>query len=386
MLVEGDGGARAVRELSGGERHTTNNRMELTAAAAALEAVADEAPVGIRTSVAVVTDSQYLRRGITEWLRRWMARGWLKADGQPVENVDLWQRLAAAAARCHVQWHWVKGHAGHKWNEKADRLATAARERVAGGGSRRQEKSRVGEERAAGGGEPERAVPGEGRGGGSWVGGESLASGVDGAGSGPRGAAAGGDRSPIGQRWPAVAPRPVPPAGPAVRRPSPAPPVPLGTDVSQAPDFVLTQKSSLPPSYRVVLRVSGRAGGSWAARVVSPEGEATLLQGRAPGASANLLDLHAALAALESLPPAVPVQVVTGSDYLRLGATTWIHDWRRRGWRTASGKAVANQDEWQRLAALLAKRRVDWPEPDDADREELERVGEALSAGSPGSG
>jgi len=104
-------------ELFGGERQTTNNRMELTAAIEALEAL--KRPC----SVALHTDSQYLRLGITEWLPQWRARGWRTADRKPVKNQDLWQRLEQAAARHDVQWHWVKGHAGHPENERADALA-----------------------------------------------------------------------------------------------------------------------------------------------------------------------------------------------------------------------------------------------------------------------
>ena len=105
------------RELSGGEPLTTNNRMELMAAIAALEAL--KRPM----SVHLYTDSQYLRQGITEWLRGWKARGWLTADKKPVKNKDLWERLDAANARHVVEWRWLKGHAGHELNERADELA-----------------------------------------------------------------------------------------------------------------------------------------------------------------------------------------------------------------------------------------------------------------------
>jgi ribonuclease HI len=105
------------RELFGGERETTNNRMELTAVIRALEALK-------RTSrVEVYTDSEYVKNGITEWLPNWKRRGWKTADRKPVKNVDLWQALEAAAARHQVHWHWVRGHAGHAENERADALA-----------------------------------------------------------------------------------------------------------------------------------------------------------------------------------------------------------------------------------------------------------------------
>lgn len=108
------------RELSGHEPATTNNRMELMAAIQALESL--KRPMRVR----LVTDSAYLRKGITEWLAGWKAKGWKTADKKPVKNVDLWQRLEAAAARHDIEWAWTKGHAGDPLNERADGLATAA--------------------------------------------------------------------------------------------------------------------------------------------------------------------------------------------------------------------------------------------------------------------
>ncbi len=108
------------RELSGGEPLTTNNRMEIMAAIAALEALTRPCRVDLHT------DSQYLRQGITEWIAGWKARGWKTADKKPVKNEDLWKRLDAARARHEVRWHWVKGHAGHPLNERADGLARDA--------------------------------------------------------------------------------------------------------------------------------------------------------------------------------------------------------------------------------------------------------------------
>lgn len=105
------------RELRGGERDTTNNRMELTAAIRALEAL--DRPSRVRLH----TDSVYLRDGITRWIRRWKTNGWRTAAGKPVKNVDLWRRLDAAAAGHDLRWRWVKGHSGHPGNERADRLA-----------------------------------------------------------------------------------------------------------------------------------------------------------------------------------------------------------------------------------------------------------------------
>jgi ribonuclease HI len=105
------------KELFGGERDTTNNRMELTAVIQALTALKS------RCSVAVYTDSEYVRNGITTWIHGWKQRGWRTADRKPVKNVELWQRLEALAAQHDVQWHWVRGHDGDPGNERADTLA-----------------------------------------------------------------------------------------------------------------------------------------------------------------------------------------------------------------------------------------------------------------------
>ena len=112
------------KELYGGERATTNNRMELTAVIRALESL--EGP----SAVEVYTDSQYVQKGISEWLPSWKRRGWRTADKKPVKNVDLWQRLERAAAAHRVSWHWIKGHAGHPENERADALANRGGEEL----------------------------------------------------------------------------------------------------------------------------------------------------------------------------------------------------------------------------------------------------------------
>lgn len=108
------------RELSGYEPATTNNRMEIMAALAALRAVPDGAEVDLHT------DSQYLRNGMNDWLARWKRNGWRTADKKPVKNEDLWRALDAEAQRHRVRWHWVRGHAGHPENERCDALANAA--------------------------------------------------------------------------------------------------------------------------------------------------------------------------------------------------------------------------------------------------------------------
>ena len=133
VIIHADGGCRGnpgpggwgallqagdrEKELWGGEPATTNNRMELTAAIRALEALKRPATVHLHT------DSQYLQKGISEWIRNWKRNGWRTASKQPVKNADLWQRLDELAARHQIKWCWVKGHAGHAGNERADALA-----------------------------------------------------------------------------------------------------------------------------------------------------------------------------------------------------------------------------------------------------------------------
>lgn len=108
------------RELSGGEAETTNNRMELMAAIRALEALKRPCPVKI------VTDSEYVMKGITEWMDAWKARGWRTAGKKPVKNRELWERLDRQIQRHEVNWQWVRGHSGHEGNERADELAREA--------------------------------------------------------------------------------------------------------------------------------------------------------------------------------------------------------------------------------------------------------------------
>jgi len=108
------------KEIYGAETLTTNNRMELMAAIVALEALKDTC------SVALTTDSQYVRQGVTSWMENWKKNGWRTSDRKPVKNQDLWQRLDAAATQHRVSWHWVKGHSGHLENERCDALANRA--------------------------------------------------------------------------------------------------------------------------------------------------------------------------------------------------------------------------------------------------------------------
>ena len=113
-----------VKEIYGGDPQTTNNRMELTAVIRALESLTR------RCEADVYTDSQYVQKGVSEWLAAWKRRGWRTADRKPVKNLDLWQRLDELASAHSVRWHWVKGHAGHAQNERADALANLGADSV----------------------------------------------------------------------------------------------------------------------------------------------------------------------------------------------------------------------------------------------------------------
>lgn len=120
LMIARDAGVRVKeRELQGGEVLTTNNRMELLAAISALEALERA------SRIVVVTDSAYVKNGVGTWIHGWKRNGWRTSDGKPVKNVDLWLRLDEAQRRHQVEWRWIKGHAGHDENERADALARA---------------------------------------------------------------------------------------------------------------------------------------------------------------------------------------------------------------------------------------------------------------------
>lgn len=249
-------------ELSGSEPEATNNRMELRAALEALRA-ARGAP-----RLRVVTDSEYLRRGVTEWMERWRRNGWKTASGSPVQNRDLWEALDAELARHDVEWRWTRGHAGDEWNERADRLASAA---------------------------------------------------------------------------------------------IPRPPLPVDD----------------PGAVHAWLAVawSGKQGrGAWSALLEWEEHERTV-DGEVAGGSANRAHLESAVGALEALTRPARVHVYTTSDYLKDGATTWVHGWRSRGWTTRDGKPVSHRDLWQTLDRLQQRYRVTWHVLErDADVEQYDAV------------
>ncbi len=324
-----------TEEMRGGEPRTTNNRMELTAALVALDALK------LRCRVALYTDSQYLRRGVTEWLPGWIARGWRRKTGE-LQNEDLWRRLAAVTARHEVTWHWIKGHAGHARNERADQLASAAIV---------EQRAALRLERAAGAG----------------------------TGTGPGAAPPAPppdvdvflriSRSRQGAGWAAL-----------VRRRQPA-------NVGGVAGGAASGAAGDGPG--AVTGEAGGAGGDAAggAAVAAPQGEERVVSGSLPAGvtvSANAVDLLAAAAVLESLPAGAHVAVHTGSDYLRHGASRWLPGWRQRGWKTKEGGAVMNRELWERLAAAMAKRTVEWPEVKDSEPQELERLGKLARAAAGG--
>lgn len=124
VMIDSDG---QRRELAGADSSTTNNRMELMAAIAALKICEPERPLTL------VTDSQYVRKGITEWMTGWKSRGWMTAARKPVKNRDLWEQLDSLAEQLTVEWKWVKGHSGDPGNERADQLANEAIDRLLNG-------------------------------------------------------------------------------------------------------------------------------------------------------------------------------------------------------------------------------------------------------------
>jgi ribonuclease HI len=320
-------------ELSGGEPRTTNNRMELTAAIQALEALRQPCRVEL------YTDSQYLRRGVTEWLPGWIARGWRRKDGE-LQNEDLWRRLAAAAAGHEVDWHWVKGHAGHRENERADRLATEAIRQL-----------RAAARTAAA---PAAGEAGEidvflrvslSKDGGGWA---AL---IRSSRPGDRHGEAGGAGQDGGQA------------------------------AAGAGDAASTSGTASETGVGDAASTSGTASETGAG-----VGEEVLSGGLPPGAAAtaNALDLAAAAVVLEALPAGAAVAVHTASDYLRHGASRWLPGWRQRGWKTKEGTPVMNRDLWQRLAAAMATRKVRWPEVKGQDLAELEQLGPPARAAARG--
>ncbi len=350
------------RELRGGEPRTTNNRMELTAAIRALGALREACRVELHT------DSQYLRRGVTEWLPGWIARGWRRKDGE-LQNEDLWRELAAATARHQVRWHWVKGHAGDRYNARADQLATIAiREQRAAAATVGPVSARGAAGEAAAGPpdyEVFLRVSMNPRGGG-WAALIRRAGAAEARAVADREGAAG---SGLGEARPGG-------SGEALAATT------ARHLVDSHPPAPATGAAETHAATTGVARSGEAAQGNETAH----SGETVHSGGLPPGtaATSNALDLTAATAVLEALPAGVAVAVHTGSDYLRLGASRWLEGWRQRGWKTKEGGPVLNRALWERLAAALTARRVTWPEVKGREVEELERLGPVAKAAAQG--
>jgi ribonuclease HI len=233
--------------LTGAEPSTTNNRMELTAAIAALEALKWSSKVEFHT------DSEYVRRGITEWITEWENNGW-ERKGKAIPNADLWQKLASLTASHEIKWHWVRGHSGNALNERVDRLARDAR-------------------------------------------------------------------------------------------------------LAITPAKALDEGVS-----RLYVRGSCRGNpgpGAWAA-VLEQETETSQISGSEPSTTNNRMELRAVIGGLTLAARQRRVYVITTSDYVFMGATRWIHGWRRRNWKKKDGQLVSNQDLWREIDELMASHDMHW--------------------------
>ncbi len=259
VLISGSG----TKEMSGADAATTNNRMEITATISALRAL--QGPC----RVTIYTDSQYLCKGVTEWLPGWLARGWRRANGRPVENADLWQELWQALKRHAVEWHWVKGHRGHPPNERADQLATRARQKLLSG-------------------------------------------------------------EPVGK----------------------------GQRGKRAHD-------GGPPLPRIEIYTRGCAlgtpgPGGYAAVLVDESDRVRIVSGSRAQATNNMMELWAAVAALQSLRQVSRARLHTISKYVHDGATRWLGLWERRNWLTRGGQPVKNREIWLELSRVMGDHDVIW--------------------------
>lgn len=249
----GPGGWAAVlitgnheKEIMGNAPHTTNNRMELTAATRALEALTRPC------NVELYTDSEYLKNGITKWITNWLAKGRLEPGENQVANADLWLALYPLTQWHTVNWHWVKGHAGNELNERVDKLVHKAR-------------------------------------------------------------------------------------------------LPLMPTIDETADITtLYVKSSCSKGF-----------GGWAA-VIEANDDTTQFSGNAMQTTSNRMELLAAIEGLSHLTPGVPIRIITQSDYLHQGATSWIHGWKQRQWKKRDGEPVSNADLWQQLDTMLATYKPAW--------------------------
>lgn len=271
-------------ELSGYAPTSTNNRMELTAAIEALSVLKEPSDVDL------YTDSQYLQRGISEWLPGWVRRGWVRANGRPVENADLWKELVVQAERHTINWRWLRGHQGHRWNERADALATRA---LRSKGKRLEQAGRQSPNRDK-----------------AWL-----------------------------------------------ERPQAA--------ETEAPDL---RRYDL--YCRACALGSGPAPAGYAALLVGPDGGASELLNGSPRATADQMHLEAAIAGLRALPEPSTITIHIPSKYVIEGATRWLGNWERNGWRTTSGGSLKNRELWLELALAMGDHDVRWVhlQPDAGQR------------------
>jgi ribonuclease HI len=256
-----------TREASGGDIDSTNNRMELTAAISALRLLNQSC------DVTVYTDSQYLRKGITQWVDGWIANNWRKANGRPVENVDLWIELLRAMEPHHVRWEWIKGHRGNPLNERADQLAREARRKLQAG--------------------------------------EAM-------------------------------PQPV-----------------IPTEIA-LPELCI---------YASGCALGNPGPGGYAAVLLDAEGNDRVVSGSWPMVTANVMQLWAAVVGLQALKQISRVTVYSTSKYLLDGATQWLAEWERRGWRISNGQPLRNKEVWAELANVLGDHDVEWTYLENANRD-----------------
>lgn len=248
--------------MKGSDAHSTNNRMELTAALEALRSRRDGEKVELHT------DSEYLRKGITQWISAWRRNGWARKTGQPVLNKDLWIALYAENKRVHVEWRWVKAHAGHVYNEMVDQ---AARDAAIDASNSKVE-----------------------------VVGHHAAS-----------------------------------------------------------DSVTTSHATpLEGGYYVAAANLGERRSAWA--FVHGTDHNNIRTGVEDGATLNRAIIVGAVELIRSLPANTPASVTTDSEYLYKGATQWLDGWRRRDWRKADMKPIANKELWIEMSELLEHVDVNW--------------------------
>jgi ribonuclease HI len=306
-------------ELSGGDPDTTNNRMELTAAIQALRTLKKPCRVVLHT------DSEYVKKGITEWLPGWIAKGWRTSSKTPVKNQDLWQALDAETQRHEVKWCWVKGHAGNEYNERVDRLAAAEIKKITAAQLAPSAKSVT---------PPKKEHPPEAQ--------------------------------------PALFPAPVPVVlAPLLSDRAWAWEQPDGStiDESESGPFVTLagdEKLPLVAALRVRGTKTGNCGG-WAVRIGAADASALPLTftGRVTADDESLthqrLELTAALEIVQRAPADSPLRVYCPSEYLYEGITRWCQRWQASNWRTQEEDTpVQNQDLWEKLLAVCQDRAVEW--------------------------